>query len=360
MSTETETKSQTQDAAPQRPSPLRQYARAVASESRRFYRGLTRENIASFLKTMAWAAPLTVLIWVYAESEQQVPDTDQPISIEVTSRDPDKIVTLDPGERSITCDLRGPRSNLDRFKATLSPTTPITIELDTRQMSDREDYISTLDKLRESPQFRDAGITIEKCEPAMLPVYVDTRTQRLLPVKAPANVTGLESVSFDPPAVSVSGPRRFLKNYNEVIADISTLPELSEPGIHPPVNVSLQSDPSGTLAYEPSQVKAVLTVAPTDVTRAFTLPIWLAMQPDINKNYDITLKGNGFVLKVDLVGPPSQLDRIGRDINPHFLLNIDDANVSAVGPVPLKIDLPDGIRLAGSPPQITFTATPRQ
>ena len=57
---------------------------------------------------MAWAAPLTILIWVYAESEQQVTDAGQPISIEVKSRDPNKIVTLDRDVRSITCDLTGP------------------------------------------------------------------------------------------------------------------------------------------------------------------------------------------------------------------------------------------------------------
>src|SRR5271165_6426917 len=109
-------------------SPILNYARAIASESRRFYHGLTRENIGSFLKTMAWAAPLTVLIWVYAESEQQVTDVNEPISIEVRSRDPGKVVTLERGVRSIICDLSGPRSNLDRFKDTLSASSPIVIE----------------------------------------------------------------------------------------------------------------------------------------------------------------------------------------------------------------------------------------
>ena len=85
------------------------------------------------------------------------------------------------------------------------------------------------------------------------------------------------------------------------------------------------------------------------------------MQPEINRKYDITLNGNGFVLKLDLIGPPEQLARIGKDVNPHFLLNIDDSNVSSTGPVPLKIEgLPDGVRLADSPPETTFTATPRQ
>jgi hypothetical protein len=359
MSMEPNTQLPTEQAPPPERFPLmRKYARAIASESRRFYYGLTRDNVTSFLKTMAWAVPLTVLIWVYAESEQQVTDAGQPISIEVKSRDPNKIVTLDRGVRSITCDLTGPRSNLDRFKETLSTSTPIVIELDTRQIGDG--YIPTLDNLRENPQFRDAGVTVLKCDPASLPVYVDTLEKRSLPVKLPSDVSGSRAV-FDPPTVTVTGPSRFVKSFNEVTADISALPELNTPGVHPPVNVSLQPDPSGYLTYEPSQVKAVLTVAQTDVTRTFTVPIWLAMQPDINKQYDVTLNGNGFVLKLDLIGPPEQLARIGKDVNPHFLLNIDHANVSSTGPVPLQIEgLPDGVRLADSPPETTFTATPRQ
>src|SRR5208282_2414862 len=179
---------------------MRKYARAIASESRRFYYGLTRDNVTSFLKTMAWAAPLTVLIWVYAESEQQVTDSGQPISIEAKSRDPNKIVNLDPGVRSITCDLTGPRSNLDHFKETLSTSAPIIIELDTRQMGD--EFIPTLDNLRENPQFRDAGVTVLKCDPASLPVYVDTLEKRSLPVKLPPNVSGLQAV-FAPTTVAV-------------------------------------------------------------------------------------------------------------------------------------------------------------
>ena len=346
--------------ARERFSPLRYYARAIASESRRFYYGLTRENVTSFLKTMAWAAPLTVLIWVYAESEQQVPDTDQPISIEVTSRDPGKVVTLDPGEHSITCDLRGPQSNLDRFKATLSPARPIVIELDTSQMMDREDYISILDKLRESPQFREAGITVEKCSPAMLQVYVDTVLTRSLPVKPPPSVPGLQDVSFNPPTISVSGPSRFLKSFDEVTADISSLPVLDQPGVHQVDNVALDPDPSGFLKFTPSQVRAVLTVAQKDVTKPFSVPIWVATTPRINNDYIITVNGSGFTPQLDLTGPSEQLDRINKDVIPKALLEIDDANVNTTTSVELKIEgLPDGVRLAGPPPQITFTATHR-
>ena len=165
--------------------------------------------------------------------------------------------------------LPGLRSNLDRFKETLSTSAPIVIELDARQTG--PEFIPSLDNLRGNPQFRDAGVTVLKCDPAGLPVYVDSLEKRSVPVKLPPDVSGTQAV-FDPPTVTVTGPSRFVKSFNEVTADTSALQELNTPGVHPPVNVSLQPDPSGYLTYEPSQVKAVLTVAQTDVTRTFTVP----------------------------------------------------------------------------------------
>ncbi len=119
-----------------KPSPMNLYARIVASEMRRFRNGFTRENIAAFLKNIAWTIPLTVLIWVYAEREQEVPITDVAIAIDVKSNDPSKVVTLEyPPEKMIICDLKGPRSNLDRFRETLPTSGPITINLDTRRFA---------------------------------------------------------------------------------------------------------------------------------------------------------------------------------------------------------------------------------
>ena len=55
----------------------------------------TRDQLASGLRSLLWVAPLTVLIWIYAEREQII-TTDTPlyIPIQVVSTDPDRVVTL--------------------------------------------------------------------------------------------------------------------------------------------------------------------------------------------------------------------------------------------------------------------------
>jgi len=320
---------------------------------------MTKENIASFAKTMIFAGPLTVLIWVYAESEQQVQDAGQTINIVFNSRDPNKIITLERGESSVICDLQGPRSNLDRFKETISIAAPITIELNTAQITNQEEFISTLDSLRDNPRFREAGITVEKCSPAMLPIYVDTLEKRSLPVRRPAVVPGLQDVTFNPAMVTVTGASRFFKSYSEVTADLLSLPALNSPGAHTVENVALLSDPSGTLTFQPAQVKAVLNVAEKDKPyTCLNVPIWIASDPGTVNSYSFTLN-NAFVPKLDVIGPPEEIDQLKEKI-PHAVLEIGAGDVGNTNPVPLNIaGLPPHVRLAGSPPEVTFTATAR-
>ena len=46
------------------------------------------------LKTFLWVAPLTVLIWIYAEREQIATLPDVPVAIEVRSAATDRVVML--------------------------------------------------------------------------------------------------------------------------------------------------------------------------------------------------------------------------------------------------------------------------
>jgi len=345
------------------PSPMNFYARILASEMRRFRNGFTRENIAGFLKNMAWTVPLTVLIWVYAEREQEVSAPDQTIAIDVKSNDPSKVVTLEyPREKMIICDFKGPRSNLDRFTEALPTSAPITINLDTRQLPNQEEPILTLEYLKENPRFKEAGITIEKCTPPTLTVYVDSLETRKLPVEAPANIAGLRSAAFNPPMVSVTGPSRVLEQMAHVTADISALPSLNQPGPHPAEKVSLVTDSSSSLSYSPQQVDATLTVEEKDISYTCkNVPVWFDIQPTTADQFAISVVNNsGFVPKVEVIGPPEEIARLQQGEGPRAVLEIGPDNVHNTNPVPLRIEgLPDGVRVNGPNPTISFTATPR-
>src|SRR4051794_6151569 len=78
--------------APRRTTPL--------SRSRAKVREFMRpDNLREFLSTLALVAPLTVLVWVWAEREQavEVPDK-KPFAIAVRASNPTRTVSLAPGQ----------------------------------------------------------------------------------------------------------------------------------------------------------------------------------------------------------------------------------------------------------------------
>lgn len=345
---------------PRRAGPLTTYFRALISDLRRFYYSITRETVISYLKTLAWAAPLTVLIWVYAESEEQVSDVGQPVNIEITSRNSSKIAWLDAGDNVILCDLEGPQANIDRFKETLSTGTPINIEMDTP--NDGREQIPLLDALRENPRFRQAGITIVKCNPAILTVNVDDLVQnRPIPVRPPPNLSNLQSVTFEPPTVGVTGPASVVDHLTQVTADLSSTNALSQPGTRTIQNVPLIVDQTDRLTYDRTAVNATVTLAETDVRGTISVPVWVALAPNILGQFSISQNGRGFTPRFDVIGPPEEIAKLERGEvtpQPHALLEISSENVNDTNPVPVEIEnLPDGVHLAGPPPEVSFTAT---
>src|SRR4051812_26806963 len=68
------------------------------------------EQFFGFLKTLIWVAPLTLLIWVYAEREQAVTVAGVTFPVDVRTVDHNRIVQLrSPADKNIIVELSGPR-----------------------------------------------------------------------------------------------------------------------------------------------------------------------------------------------------------------------------------------------------------
>src|SRR2546421_2422588 len=68
---------------------------------------------AGAFRTFLWVAPLTVLIWIYAEREQISQAPDVRVQIKLLSKSTDHIITVvTPTDRSISLDIQGPRASL--------------------------------------------------------------------------------------------------------------------------------------------------------------------------------------------------------------------------------------------------------
>src|SRR5580765_6069993 len=96
--------------------PYRSWRDDMSSGWRRFAANITRENIVSNLKTLAWVVPLTLLIWIWAEREQVQPAKDVAVPFELTSGDPNRVVSLKGAQDSnLVLELAGPQARLQEL-----------------------------------------------------------------------------------------------------------------------------------------------------------------------------------------------------------------------------------------------------
>src|SRR6266446_114002 len=71
-------------------------------------------------KTFLWVAPLTALIWIYAEREQ-IDKVEVRVPIKLMSKSTDRIITIiTPTDRMISLDVQGPRASLGELRDVLS------------------------------------------------------------------------------------------------------------------------------------------------------------------------------------------------------------------------------------------------
>jgi hypothetical protein len=348
--------------------PLDYFARRVAGEARRFRQGFTRPNVISFLKTMAWVAPLTLLIWVYAERAQDTTRSMQ-LAIELKSTDPQRIVRLIKPypDKFIICDLAGQSSSLDHFWEQLSPTDPLIINVDTSTMRLGENSVSTKQKIMDNSRLKADGITVDKCEPDTLTFVVDTVDERSAAITAPPGIATLKSATFDPPTIRVKGPKSELEGMapNEqpvtILADIANLPILKTPGHHV-VEVSLQQ--VDDLTYFTDKVKATLVVTDPDVSYTLTnVSVLLTAPFPVLRDNAVTWDGT-YSAGINVVGPPDKIAQLRNgEVNPYPYLELQIASTDVSNPrqMPLTLrDLPEGVRMApGQNLAEPFTATPR-
>jgi hypothetical protein len=352
------------------------YARSDGGRITRWIRHVFRqEKVVASLKTLAWVMPLTLLIWVYAEREQLAREPGVPIPINVTSGDPTKILTLvRPQERMILADLEGPRSELDAVRNEFARTGGIEaleLLLDRLQLQPGHHELRTSSLVGSHSMFLERGITVANCQPATLTVFVDTYSERELPVQPPpsaANIVG-EPV-FEPPRVRVRAPADQLNRAEadgtlNMYADLASIPELAVPGPHVVSSVRVYSPglDGQRVSYSPSTVKSVLEVRQRE--ERYTLPFMAVstiVPSGLQKQYRVEAPET--IHDITLIGPPDKIALMRQENyepRPYAALEVrgEDRPVpgQTIGPVRSRMlrfmDLPSGVRVSAEDAQRT-------
>src|SRR5687768_16344483 len=293
-------------------------AEGAAADARRWARNaFTQEKLVAALKTLACVAPLTVLIWIYAEREQLYPDPGVPIPINVSTGDPTRVVTLlRPQDKMILADLEGPRSKIESVRNEFSRTggiQAVDIMLDRLQLAPGTHELRTASLVGSHPMFVENGITVTNCQPPTLHVAVDEYETREVAVQPPPDVTNLVGQPvFDPPRVRVRAPRSDFDRVGQVrvYADLSNVAELSRPGEHavtalPATSPELQKN-SSNVSIAPTKVNATLTVRQAD--EEYEMPfmvVFTSLPAQLQRRYSVECEET--ISNVKLIGPPDKI-----------------------------------------------------
>ncbi|HWE00843.1 MAG TPA: hypothetical protein VG326_00435 [Tepidisphaeraceae bacterium] len=302
--------------APSRP--RRSIGKRFAQSFRnRFRSAFARDRVINGLKSLAWVAPMTLLIWVYAEREQASKQTVI-FHVEPRNVDSNRVVELTPGPDGrprtsieVRAELSGPNARLQQVADKLAG---IELQKDVDSKLAPGIHALPLNDLTNDPLFVTNGISVSSLSPPEMTVKIDPIQQVTLPVSVRPSVTNLDGPAvFLPATVQVIGPRSVLdaaRKEDKLIA-YADLGALTDPGAKtvPNARVSVPiSDPHVTIS--PATVQAQLTVKKSDVDGIVnSMPVW-AMYPPSPQWDKFKPVYQPSIFNVNVTGPAEMIQKI--------------------------------------------------
>jgi hypothetical protein len=352
----------------------RSMVRRTASVGRRWARdNFSREQVISGLKSLAWVAPLTLLVWIYAERAQQ-DDGTTTVQVDVKSADPGRIARLVSRDRTVTAILKGPKAGLDeaarRFDVRVGMPVQVFVE-GNRPPGTYE--IDVLAQVQKDQRFTDNGISVTEVQPRLITVEVDALQEEDLEVRPQAELQHrLNRYSFEPKKVRVAAPAKVLAQvrtkgplYAQV--DLSGFPEINTPGTHGPLRAPVTVPALGDAALRvwPPNVTATLDVKPADVQYVIdSLPVSKDIVGDVDERHKIVFQTK-FIPSVAVYGPAEKIKQLeAKTLTPipQARFKVTPLDIGA-GKITRELEyaLPEGIRLreGGAPKMIEFEVVPR-
>lgn len=325
----------------------------------------SKDRLLHTLRTLAWVAPLTLLIWIYAERQQERRQTVRfPVQVSIAS--PDRVI-LGSRERFVTAELRGPAAEVEAVKNKLlqgGDEAAIALPLDQNLSPGSHEIRTAL--IAGDALFRTHAITVDNTEPQLLSVYIDQMVERDVPIAVPASVTNLDGKPvFEPARVKVRGPKSVLDRAEadgllHAFADLSGLQSLKTPGVHEEKAVPVVTQVRGEhVQVTPTAVNATFKVRPADVTVTWSfMPVWVNTPPGFGDRYRVVLT-NQTLKDVRLVGPAETIAAMQQENfrpKPKARIDVSNADLPA-GQTRSKVvqfdDLPKGVAVSPDDAQRT-------
>lgn len=352
-----------------RPTSTRTWRDDVSAEWTRFHSSLTRDNLIAHAKTLAWVAPLTLLIWIYAEREQVAIYKDEPAPFELVNTDDSRYVSLKQDE-NLLLELTGPRARvndvLNKLRGGREPR-GLQLEVPAKLDLNDETTIDALPLVRSQRIFVDNGITVLSTQPPRLTIRVDEKVEREARITLPPTRDNVDA-TFVPSTVKLRGPLAALQSAEQALggqlvvhAEFSGEPlrqtghyDLPAPGLpeivlrKPP---QLQDERIEIVA-PPERIRASVDVRQADKQYDVrSMPITIDVTEGLLEKYKIEwIRPTVPALpNVTISGPPEVIDVLERptfEPKPKARLVVTPQDVGEVRSKVVEYDLPDKVKVS--------------
>ena len=318
----------------------------------------SREQLVSAFRTLLWVAPLTFLIWIYAEREQVEERTNEAIPFELVTVDPNKIVTLKATDANLIVDLEGPRARVEPVLQRLRGgelMRGLEIPIDPKNAGG-EFQVPIGSLVANHDLFARNGITIKRVQPERVNVVVDQIVERDAQVVWRDTLTNLEpATAFNPSVVRVIGPQSVLDGPDgqpdplTVYARLQGRPELQRPGVAQVEDVPLDLPDNlqdSRVRLSTQNVSATLHVRDRDTTYTMNSMVIKAIIPN---NFPYDVRHEASLPNVTLIGPQDKIELLQQPgfEQPIAVFEVSSADAGQPRRKTLSfMKLPEGVRVA--------------
>ena len=363
----------------------RRLARFGVSGRRNLRRRWSRERAGEIGRNLIYVVPLTLLIWVWAQDQQIETAAQENVSVEIVHTDAQKIVELLESESGealarradgsilATMTLQGPRVGLNQVLRTLrdeAPTSPLRVEL--RGGPADRTAVSLRERLADVPLLREAGVGVVEVVPSDVAVRVEEKVQVPATVVRGGDLAESEidgPVTFDPPTVTLEGPKSFVERLRDRDGSarvIAELPADATPG-EQTVSVSLELPPE---AGERTRERVTMGRAEVKATFArrqrrrvelrLDAVVLTVSKPIALEDHVVT--GQNTISGLVVEGPAEAIDRLRADQS-ELRATVDIGRYDPARPQPIRLvprlNLPEGVTLKGEVPPVAVEVVAR-
>lgn len=329
---------------------------------------LSRENVTAIVKTLLWVVPLTLLIWIYAERQQQ-DEAEITMPVEIVSTDPTKVFSIQsPASKNIVVKVRGPKAALETARRAFDPLSGNQPGKISFQGSAGAKTSIKADRIREDKRLSDAGITVESVKPDEIEVWVDQLVEADYPIQVSEQLRSGRISTFKPDKVKLRGPARILNNPSaplrveaDVAAQLNKFPPSDQPIKLKDVKLNLIGADNANITMTPTVADAEVTPVKAKEATLGVVRVMIAASKSTLDRYVIEIPTGETIPNVLVSGPEEVIDKMtGEGTSaPIALLEIPSIISEGETEVPIRYDLPPGVELKDDRTKLRIRVTPR-